>query len=109
MRFGRRWTSGSPSRSDVSVDTFTKEEKGERDGAIRGWASQGTKRRLVSPREGPARVGGGDLDLGQLQLAADYIGPEVDGHALVEGDASGQALAPEPAVRGEHEALGRHV
>src|SRR5215468_6581378 len=58
-----------------------------------------------STGEGQAGVGGRDLDLGQLQLAAHDVGAEVDGHALVKGDAAGQALPAESTVRGEDQAL----
>src|SRR2546426_11611196 len=49
-----------------------------------------------SAGERPARVGGGDLDLGQLQLAAHEVGAEVDRDALVERDAAREPLAAEP-------------
>src|SRR2546426_7364240 len=62
-----------------------------------------------SAGERPARVGGEDLDLGQLQLAAHEVGAEVDRDALVERDAAREPLAAEATVGGEHEALRRHV
>lgn len=53
----------------------------------------------MSAGKGPAGVGGEDLDFGELELTADDVGAEVDGHALVEGDATGQTLAAEAERR----------
>src|SRR5207247_9208992 len=71
--------------------------------------SSGAWRSGRLPPERPARVGGGDLDLGQLQLAAHEVGAEVDRDALVERDAAREPLAAEATVGGEHEALRRQV
>src|SRR4029453_15132125 len=62
-----------------------------------------------SAGEGPAGVRGGNLHLGQLELAADEIGAEIDADGLVEGDAAGEPPAAETAIRGEDEALRGHV
>src|SRR2546428_9311109 len=53
-----------------------------------------------SAREGEPRVGGGDPNLGQLQLAPHDVGAEVDRDALVEGDPAGEPLPAQSANGG---------
>src|SRR3989442_13238161 len=60
-----------------------------------------------SAREGEPRVGGGDRNLGQLQLAPHDVGAEVDRDALVEGDPAGEPPPPEPRSGGEDGDAGR--
>src|SRR3989442_4527124 len=60
-----------------------------------------------SAREGEPRVGGGDRNLGQLQLAPHDVGAEVDRDALVEGDPAGEPRPPRAAIGGEDETLWR--
>src|SRR3989442_12321012 len=55
-----------------------------------------------SAREGEPRVGGGDRNLGQLQLAPHDVGAEVDGDALVEGAPAGGPPPPHAAMRGRY-------
>src|SRR4029453_6689175 len=56
-----------------------------------------------SAGEGPAGVRGGNLHLGQLELAADEIGAEIDADGLVKGEAAGpppRAQTPNPGGDG---------
>src|SRR2546428_9424133 len=53
-----------------------------------------------SAREGEPRVGGGDRNLGQPELAPHDVGAEVDRDALVEGDPAGVPPPPPAPIRG---------
>src|ERR1700751_5155729 len=64
---------------------------------------------LTGRREIEARVGGADAGFGQAQLAAYDVGSLDHGHTFVIGDAARQTLAPEAAIGGDDEALGRDV
>src|SRR5512145_1769866 len=108
--FGRKWSVTQPMSQPVASMCF---QRSSTPGQVCIPMLVNRPKRISSPpgsaREGPAGVGGGDLDLRQLQLAPDDVRAEVDGDGLVEGDTAGQSLAAEAAVAGEDQPLDRHV
>src|SRR5215470_13675364 len=77
--------------------------------AVHAWEWSDARDGGTSAREPEARVARTHARLGQPQLAANDVGALDESDALVVRDPPAQPLAPEAAVGGDDQALGRNV